>query len=378
MNFALDESQSMLKDSVGKYLEKAYDFEARRSVVAAGGASEVHWSAFVEMGLLGAGLSEDEGGYGGGVVETAIVLEAFGKALVVEPFLAVGVLALQTLLGAGGDRAQTLVESVVAGEARVVLAHAEPAGRGDTAFVETAASPTTDGGYRLSGRKAIILGAPFATDLLISARTSGAPTDPDGISLFLVGPETPGVTSRPCRLADGSLAAEIDLDGVDVAGDALIGTAGAAFAALDRGHSHAIVGACAEAVGAMDRALWITRDYLQTRKQFGVPIGTFQALQHRMSDMLIELELSRSILYRAMAHIKEPSGLRAHAMAVAKVQIGKSAKFVGGQAIQLHGGIGVTEEYSIGHYFKRLTFLDNFLGSPQFHLRLIAEANQAA
>lgn len=377
MNFELDEMQVMLKDSVARFIEKEYDFEQRRKLVHDGGGfSNDHWATFAELGWLGAFLAEEEGGYGGGAVEAAIIMEEFGRALVVEPFLSLAILVTQTLVGSGDPRSLDLVQALVAGESHIALAHSEPQARGRIEHVVTRAEAIGDG-WRLSGRKSLVIGAPFADRLLVSARTSGNDSDREGISLFLMPADLPGVERIDVRLADGSRASEILFDKVNLTADAVLGVIGEGYAALDRGHAHAIIGLCAEAVGAMDGALWMTRDYLQTREQFGKPLGSFQSLQHRMAEMLIELELSRSILYRALAHIDASPEDRAHAMAVAKVQVSKSLKFVGGQAIQLHGGIGVTEEYKVGHYFKRLTFLDNLFGQSQLHLDRMAERYKA-
>lgn len=374
MNFELDEMQTMLKDSIARFLEKEYDFDGRRKLVhEQGGFSEANWNIFAEMGWLGASLPEELGGLGGSAIEAAILMEEFGHAMVVEPFLAIGILAAQTLIGAGGDTAHALVRSIAAGERRIVLAHGEAAARGRIAHVGTAATATNDG-YLLNGAKTLVIGAPFADSFIVSARTSGANADQDGISLFLVPIDTPGLNVHAFRLANGMRAAELTFSNVTVSSAAMIGAIGGGFAALDRGLAHATLAACSEALGAMDRALWLTRDYVQTRKQFGQTIGSFQSIQHRMADMLIEVELSRSVIFRALAHIDAEPKIRAHAVSIAKVQIGKSAKFVGGQAIQLHGGIGVTEEYIIGHYFKHLTFLDNLFGTVELHLQNIAKA----
>jgi len=373
MEFEYNEVQAMLKDSIAKYLEKEYEIDKRRKLIHEGGGfSEAHWNNFVEMGWLGASLSEEEGGYGGNAIEAAIILEEFGKVLVVEPFLAVGVQAMQTLLGIGNETSQVLVQEIISGDKRIVLAHSEPQARGAVDYVETTAE-SIDGGFRLQGTKSLVLGGPFAQQFIVSARTSGQAKDQDGITLFLLDANAAGITKRDFRLADGSRASELTLDNVEVAPEHVLGEVGNGYAALDRGWAHTIVGLCAEAVGAMDRALWITRDYLKTRKQFGQAIGNFQALQHRMADMLIELELSRSVLFRALAHLDADPVARAHAVSIAKIQIGKSAKFVGGNAIQLHGGIGVTEEYSIGQFFKRLTFIDNAFGTVQYHLKRVSE-----
>jgi alkylation response protein AidB-like acyl-CoA dehydrogenase len=372
MNFELNEMQTLLKNSVAHWTAKNYGFEARsRLVNERGGFSEAHWSAFVEFGWLGASLSEEHGGYGGGPIEAAIIMEEFGKALVTEPFFAVGVLTAQTLIGMGGRTSIALVQAIQAGETRAVLAHTEAAARGDVGCVNSTARRTGTG-WSLNGTKAMVWGGPFADQFIVSARSFGATRDRQGISLFLVPADAPGLNRRNARLSDGSRAAALSFTDVSIPQDALLGTDGGAFDALARGRAHGIVALCAEAVGAMDRVLWMTRDYLLMRKQFKQSIGNFQALQHRMADMLIELELSRSALYRALSRLGSPVEERDHAVSLAKVQIGKAAKFVGGQAIQLHGAIGVTEECAVGHYFRRLTLIDNSFGSVQSHLQRIA------
>lgn len=378
MNFELDDAQALLKDSVARWIEKEYGFDARRSLMRDGGGfSEAHWKSFVEFGWLGASIAEEDGGYGGGPIEAAIIMEEFGKALVAEPFFAVGVLAAQTLMGIGGETSLHLMRAILANETRPVLAHAEPAARGDVGYVGSSAR-RTDAGWSINGTKAMIWGAPFADQFVVSARISGTMRDRRGISLFLVPAHASGLSRRDGRLSDGSRASELSFSDVSIPADALLGAEGGAFDALARGQAHGIVALCAEAVGAMDHVLWMTRDYLQARKQFKQPIGNFQVLQHRMADMLIELELSRSVLYRALSRLGSTANERDHAVSVAKVQIGKAAKFIGGQAIQLHGGIGVTEECAVGHYFRRLTLIDNSFGSVQHHLQQIAAHFQRA
>ena len=372
MNFELNEMQALLKNSVAHWTAKNYGFEARSKLVHEGGGfSEAHWGAFVEFGWLGASLAEEDGGYGGGPIEAAIIMEEFGKALVMEPFFAVGVLAAQTLTGMGGEASIALVHAIQAGATRAVLAHTEAAARGDVGCVSSTVRRTA-AGWSINGTKAMVWGGPFADQFIVSARSFGAARDRQGISLFLVPADARGLSRRNARLSDGSRAAALSFTDVSIPQDALLGTEGGAFDALARGQAHGIVGLCAEAVGAMDRVLWMTRDYLLMRKQFKQPIGNFQALQHRMADMLIELELSRSSLYRALSRLGSPVDERDHAVSLAKVQIGKAAKFVGGQAIQLHGAIGVTEECAVGHYFRRLTLIDNSFGSVQDHLQRIA------
>ena len=374
MEFELNPEQVQLQDSVRRFVEKQYDFEARRRLVrgdsgqSGAGFAAAHWATFAELGWLAIGLPEEHGGFGGSAVEQAIILEEFGRGLVVEPFLPVAVLAAQVLAAIGAEgKAADLLADIGTGEARPVLAHGEVDAGGEIAFVETTATPTPTG-WSLSGRKVLVVGAPFATHYLVSARTSGAPGDEAGISLFLVEPEDAGLERIDLRLSDSSRAAEIVLHDAELPADRLIGAEGGAFDAIAAAHAHATTLICAEAIGVMDRALWVTRDYLKTRQQFGQPIGNFQALQHRMADMVIELELSRAQVFGALASLNGTAIARDRAVSSAKVQIGRAAKFIGGNAIQLHGGIGITEDYVIGHYYKRLMMIDNAYGNVAYHL----------
>lgn len=371
MDFELDDTQTMLKDGVARFVEREYGFDQRQAVVAGGGLSGRNWATFAELGWLGAPIPEEYGGFGGGPEEAMVILEQFGRALVVEPYLAMAVLAPQTLIGSGDPRTAELIGQIALGEQKLVLAHSEPAARGVLSHVSTTAVAHGDT-WRLRGLKSLVLGAPFADKLIVSARIAGEVAAPEGVALFLVDRALPGVEARDFRLSDGSAASEIIFDDAVIDVDAMLAGASTGLSAIRRGHAFAIAGLCAEAVGAMDAAIWITRDYLKTRTQFGQPIGNFQALQHRMAEMLVEMELSRSAVFRAVAMLDADDHLRDRAAASAKVQIGKSAKFVGGQAIQLHGGIGVTEEYVIGHYFKRLTLLDNLFGPSETHLSYLA------
>ncbi len=373
MDFEFSDEQEMLRDSIMRHLDREYAFERRRASAEAG-PSEARWAYFAEMGWLAAGLPEELGGLGGGPLDMALIAEQFGRRLVIEPYLAVAVLAAQTLLASKDPRAPTLLSGIADGSARPVLAHNEAAAGGDLAWVETRAEAGSDGGWRLNGRKTAIWGAPFADSFLISARTSGEPGSRRGLSLFRVPASSQGVEMTAVRLADSSRAGEVVLADARLPADALWGALDEAFDVVDEAHAVAIAALCADAVGAMEAALWITRDYLKVRVQFGQPIGSFQALQHRMADMLIEVELSRSMTHRALAYLQAAPAIRRHAVSAAKVQIGKSAKLVGGQAIQLHGAIGITEEYVIGHYFKRLTVIDNAFGSVAAHLEEMARS----
>ena len=245
-------------------------------------------------------------------------------------------------------------------------------------YVETRAVASGHGRWYLHGSKVAVVGADRADRLMVSARTSGEAGDQTGISLFLVDPKGAGVRLQPVRLIDNRWAADIGLDGVQVGPEDLIGRQDGAYAALLAGHEYGLLGLCAEALGVMEQAMWITRDYLKVRQQFGVTLSTFQSLQHRMSEMLIELELSRGMVHRALAAMAGPAQQRSQALAAAKVHIGRSGQFVCGQAIQLHGGIGVTEEYVIGHHFKRMTCIEHALGNSHFHLERLAGFERVA
>lgn len=375
MDFALTEEQTMLRDSLRRYVDKEYAFEARRTLLKqAGGFSRAHWNAYADMGWLGVGLAEEFGGYGGDLADTAIVLEEFGRGLVIEPYVAANVYAARLLQYSGDARASALIESLISGETFYAVAHAESAARGRSLWVETRAS-AVDGGYVLSGAKVQVLAAGVADRLLISARSSGAADSEHGLELFLVARDTPGLRLHEYRLVDGSLAADLQFDDLHLPADARIGAVGTAGDAIDRALSAATIACCAEMLGAMEQALWITRDYLRTRKQFGVAIGSFQALQHRMADMYMALEQARSMLYRGLAYAEDTdAATRRAAVSASKAQVGKSAQLIAAQAVQLHGGIGLTEEYSIGHYFKRLLVLESRYGSSHFHIGRFAQS----
>ena len=376
MNFTLTEEQSMLVDSVQRFVQQEYDFETRRATASRpGGFDRAHWRQFADMGWLGVSLPDAVGGFDGTAVDTALVMQELGRGLVLEPYLAVAVLAAQAInAGASDEQKKILLPPLIGGESLVVLAHGEPDACGVLAHVATRAELNGEGGYRLHGRKSLVLGGPVADKFLVSARTGGEIGDENGISLFLLDANAPGLTRRDYRLIDSSGASDLLLDNVRVGPQALMGDSNGAFAAIEHAVSHATVALCAEAVGAMEKVIWTTRDYLLTRKQFGAAIGSFQALQHRMADMVCELEQSRAMLYRALAHLDDVDpAARRHAVAAAKAQTGRSGKFVGAQGIQLHGGIGMTEEYCIGHYFKRLTVIETLFGHQCVHLLEMAK-----
>ena len=373
MEFGLSEEQQLLKDSIARFVEREYSFDQRQRLVTEGGGfSTANWRIFSDMGWLMLGIPESKGGLGGSVVDTAIVMEEFGKALVVEPFLHAAILAARVLIEARDESG--LVEAIGSGEAMPVLAHGEADAFGMLNWVETRAEKS-GAVWKITGGKSLVNAAPFATHFIVSVRTSGEAGDEDGISLFLVAPDAAGLERHDGRLADGSRAADFRFDNCE---GQLVGSMGEALPVLKTAFVHATIALAAEAVGVMDKSLWTTRDYLQTREQFGAPIGSFQALQHRMADMLIELEMARAQVYRALAHLDADPHTRDMAVSSMKVQIGRSAKYIGAQSIQLHGGMGMTEEYSIGHYFRRLCMIESAFGNTGVHLDRMATLDRKA
>jgi len=376
MDFDLSEEQRLLQESVGKLIADEYEFEKRKAYAKEpAGYSAARWAQFAELGLLGIPFPETLGGSGGSAVETMIVMEAFGRGLVLEPYLATVVLAGGILRRAGSAGQQReLIPSVIAGKLRLALAHGERQARYDLADVATSARSAGES-WVLSGRKAVVIHGDSADRLIVSARTAGDQRDKVGISLFLVDAKAPGLTVQGYPTVDGLRAAEIQLENVKVGPDALIGERDRGLAIVEQAVDAGIAALAAEAVGAMTAMHEITVDYLKTRKQFGVAIGSFQALQHRAVDMLVSLEQARSMAYLATMMAEEPdTAERRRAISAAKVQIGRSARFVGQQSIQLHGGIGMTMEYKIGHYFKRVSMIDTLFGDAEHHLKLVAEA----
>ncbi len=378
MDFQLNEEQSMLKDSVHRFLEDNCGFDKRAPVIAKGAFDGGHWQQMANLGLLGLTVPEEFGGMNCSAVETAIVMESIGRVLCVEPYWAVAVLAAQTLTASGDAKAAPLLQALCLGELRPVLAHEEAMAQGNPAYVETRATTVDDDHWHLNGEKVAVVAGNVGDLLIVSARTSGAPDDEHGISLFLVDPKTQGVERRDVRLIDNRWGCHLYLRDVHVSRNNLLGSAGQGFGALRHGIGHASVALCAEAIGVMERSLWITRDYLKTRKQFGQYLGDFQSLQHRMSEMLVELELSRGMLHYALSSLDQAPAERNRALSSTKAHIGKSGQFVCGQSIQLHGGIGVTEEYVIGHYFKRMTLINQALGSSMYHFEQLGAQERSA
>jgi pimeloyl-CoA dehydrogenase small subunit len=377
MDFDLSEEQRLLKESVERLIADRYEFETRKTYAREPeGWSRAMWAQYAELGLLGLPFAEEHGGFGGGPVETMIVMEAFGRGLVLEPFLATVVLG-GGFLRLGGSEAQRagLIPRIAEGKLRLAFAHTERQSRYDLAEVATTARRDGggDGGWILDGDKGVVLHGDVADKLIVTARVGGSRRDRDGIGLFLVDATAPGVSRRGYPTQDGLRAAEISFSGVRIGPDAAIGEPGAALPLVERVVDGAIAALCAEAVGAMTAMHEATVDYLKTRTQFGTPIGRFQALQHRAVDMLVALEQARSMAMFATMMADEPDATeRRKAIAAAKVQIGRSVRFVGQEAIQLHGGIGMTMEYKVGHYFKRTTMINTMFGDADHHLRELA------
>ena len=368
MDFSFTDEQSMLRDTVASYLADHYSFDQRRAALSKEpGWSPQIWKAFAEeLGILGAPFSEELGGLGGGPVENMIVMEEFGKALVVEPYLGTVVIAGGFLKHSGHPGAEALIGQIVAGEAIFAFAYAEPQGRYNLADLKTTAKK--DGGsYVLNGHKAVVIGAPYATHLIVTARTGGGQRDAQGVSVFIVEKGAAGVTTRDYPTVDGFRASEVTLENVKVGAEALIGPEGQALPLIEKVVDEAIVATCGEACGVLARLHEGTLDYTKQRKQFGQPISAFQVLQHRMVDMFIQVEQSVSMTYMATIKLADDRE-RAKAAAAAKVQIGKACRFVGQNAIQLHGGMGMTDEMAIGHYFKRATMIESAFGSTDHHL----------
>jgi pimeloyl-CoA dehydrogenase small subunit len=374
MDFDLTEEQRLLKESLDRLIADRYAFEQRKSYgQSAEGWSRGLWAQYAELGLLGLPFAEHYGGSAGGPVETMIAMEAFGRALALEPFLATVVLGGGFLRhGGSAQQCADLIPKIADGSLTFAFAHTERHSRYDLSDIETRA--VSDGAaWVLDGEKGVALHGDTADKLIVTARVGGGRRDRDGIAVFVVDGNAEGVSRRGYPTQDGLRAAEISLGHVRVGPEGVLGEPGAALPLIERVVDEGMAALCAEAVGAMAAMHELTVDYLKTRRQFGREIGTFQILQHRAVDMLIALEQARSMaMFATMMAAEENAAERRNALSGAKVQIGRSGKFVGQQAIQLHGGIGMTMEYKVGHYFKRVTMIDTMFGDADYHLRELA------
>jgi alkylation response protein AidB-like acyl-CoA dehydrogenase len=363
MNFDYNEEQQLLADSVRRFMQKDYEFEARRKIVAsAEGYSESVWGTFAEMGLTGIPFSPDHGGFGGGAIDLLSVMEAFGEGLVVEPFLAT-LMGAQCVARAGSDaQKKAILPSVVEGKLKMAFAFSEKGARYDLAHVKTTAQKS-GGGWTLQGEKVVVLGAPAAGKIVVSAKT------PAGLGLFLVDAKVAKL--KPYRTLDEMRAADVMLQN---APGELLGAEGKALPVIEAVVDFATALVCAEAVGAMKFSCDTTLEYLKTRKQFGVPIGTFQALQHRIVDMYVAYEQAKSMAFLACSQADSSTDAkeRARAISAAKIKIADNARLISQEAIQLHGGMGMSEELKVSHSFRRLTMIAQQFGDADHHLERYA------
>jgi alkylation response protein AidB-like acyl-CoA dehydrogenase len=377
MNFDLTEERQMLQDTLRRFLSDRYTTATRNAIIDSDtGLSSEIWTEMAELGIIGALFTEDQGGFGGAGFDISTVFEELGRAGVVEPFLDTGILGGGLIASLGDDSQKALVEEVIAGALHLAFAHGEPTSRYDLSSVGTTAKSDGDD-IVLNGRKAVVVNAEAAGYLLVSARESGAVDDANGISLFLVPAGTSGLTLQGYPLLSGGRAAEVTLDDVRVPGSARLGAAGGAFAAIETQVAAANVALTAEALGAMETATELTREYLTTRKQFGRPIGTFQALAHRYSDLLIELEQARSAVINAAGHLEGDVRMRDLNGAATRNLIGRAGRLVAEEAIQMHGGIAMTQEYELAHIAKRIVMTDHRFGDTDYHLERFIDLSAA-
>jgi len=374
MDFNFTSEQDQLRDTVAKLVAQKYDFDTRRKVAKseAGWRPEM-WSQFAELGLLGASFTEAEGGFGSGPIEAMIISEEFGKGLVIEPYLQTVVIGGNFFRHGGTDaQREEHIAGIIGGETRFAFAYSEPKSRFDLHDVSTTAKK--DGaGFTLNGHKAVVIGAPFATHLIVTARTAGGQRDANGVTVFLVAKNAKGVSTRDYPTVDGLRASEVYFENVSVGADAVIGKVDAGLPLVENVVDNAIAALCAEAVGCFKVLNEASITYAKQRKQFGQPIANFQVLQHRMVDMFMAAEQATSMTYMVTLKLDEADKARQLAASAAKVQIGKSGKLISQDAVQIHGGMGMTDELNVGHYFKRVTMIESQFGNTDWHLRRYTE-----
>ncbi len=372
MDFSFNEEQTLLRNTIQSFIQDNYDFDKRTEIVKSEEGMKIeNWKLFSDLGLLGLPFSEDDGGLGFGPVELMIVAEEFGKGLVVEPYIQTIVTCGGFLKRASEKQRHEYIPKIISGEDIWAFAYAEPQGRYNLNDLTTKASKEGDN-YILNGYKCVVSAAPWSKKLIVSARTSGDQRDEEGISLFILDKDSSGISLRDYPTVDGSRASEITLEDVKVSSENLIGEEGKASKLIEQVVDESIAAVCAEAIGAMSVLNEATVEYCKTRKQFGQPIGKFQVLQHRMVDMFMEYEQSVSMTYMVNLKLHEEYSERRKAASGAKVQICKAAKFIGQSAIQLHGGMGMTDELNVGHYFKRLSMIESLFGNIDHHLKKYA------
>jgi len=374
MDLSLSEEQQLLKDSVARFVQENCSVERRRALRdSEDGFDRQHWQQYAELGWLALPFAEEDGGFGGSALDVMVLMEELGRGLVVEPYLVNVVICGGFLAAASADQRGASLPGLIAGESQWAFAFAEPEGRYNLADVGLSAEAAGDG-FRLTGKKTAVLNGHCANQLLVLARTAGERRDRDGLSLFIVDGSSSGLTRQCYPLVDGSHGADLDFQSVAVGADALVGEIGGALPLVEDVIAQALVAMGAEAVGAMDALLEQTVEYTKTREQFGQPISNFQALQHRMADMYLECQSLRSLLYYAAIARAEQREDAIQAASAVKVKLGDASRFVSQQAVQLHGGIGMTDELGISHYFKRLLLLNTLFGDSEHHLRRYMEA----
>ena len=358
MDFNLSDDHRMIQDMISRFVRDTYDFESRQSFVGSDiGYSQEIWSQLAELGVIAAALPESAGGFGGTGLDIMLVMQEMGRGLVVEPYLATAILGAGILVDVGGQ--ENLLESIIAGETKVAFAHYAPGRRYNATKLDTTAAKSGEG-YNLTGNKSVVLNAAAADHLIVSAELDGAP------ALFLVSCDADKLSIRDYATQDGSRAGEVSLDGTE---GALIAQGEAAATAISNALARGTLAVCAEAIGVMEVARDMTVDYLKTRTQFGINIGKFQALQHRMVDACLEIEQARSLVMLAATKFEGDVAERDKLLSAMKVKIGQAGRLVGEESIQMHGGIGMTWEYALGHYAKRLTMIDHQFGDVDYHLK---------
>ena len=375
MDFSFSEEQTLLRNTIQSFLQDNYDFDSRKAIIQSeDGMSKENWQQLAELGLLGVPFSEADGGLDFGPVETMIVAEEFGKGLVIEPYIQTVVTCGGFLRRASEGQRQEHLSKIISGEEIWAFAHAEPQGRFNLSDIKVNASKNNDE-YSLNGHNCVVSGAPWAQKLIVSARTSGDQSDKDGISLFIVDKSAEGVSLRDYKTVDGSMASEVTFENVKIDSSSIIGEEGKAYDLIELVVDETIAALCAEAIGAMSVLNDATVEYCKTRKQFGQPIGKFQVLQHRMVDMFMQYEQSVSMTYMVNLKLSEDELERRKAASGAKVQICNASKFIGQSAVQLHGGMGMTDELNVGHYFKRLAMIETQFGNADHHLKKYSSAS---